>query len=91
MIDKGADPAIRDQNNRLPTDWLTYPASYTSLLHGTSEASQKVQAAITDRNTEQHVAYEQGVVRNETERALGQIHGDAAPKKAQDNRPRMRL
>lgn len=91
MIDKGADPAIRDQNNRLPTDWLTYPASYTSLLHGTSEASQKVQAAITDRKTERQVAYEQGVVRNEAERALGQIPGDPAPKKAQDNRPRMRL
>jgi len=77
MIDKGADPAIRDQNNRLPTDWLTYPASYTSLLHGTSEASQKVQAAIADRQNERHVAYEQGVLRAEADRA----HSEAAPRR----------
>lgn len=82
MIDKGADPAIRDRSNRLSTDHLQYPASYTSLLHGTSEASQKVQAAIADRQNERHVAYEQGVLRAEADRA----HSEVAPR-----RPRARL
>ena len=72
MIDQGADPALRDRYNRLPTDWLTYRESYTSLLHGTSEASQKVQTAINDRDNERRVRYEQDVLRAEADRVLGQ-------------------
>jgi len=76
MIDRGADPASRDHHGLLATDYLRYRESYAPLLHGTSEASQKVQAAIADRQNERHVAYEQGVLRAEADRA----HSEAAPR-----------
>ncbi|WP_109479892.1 ankyrin repeat domain-containing protein [Paraburkholderia sp. C35] len=91
MINQGADPAIRDQNNHLPTDRLTYRESYASLLHGTSEASQKVQTAINDRDNERRVRYEQSVLRAEADRALGIEIPGAEPTKAPAPRVRQRL